>query len=140
MANKATLDFSGSTKLAEAMAKIPSKSEKVVNRVLLVSGTKEVMQAIIGFMPISKREKKHAKYSNPLKERMFNLGFDIVAKGGAANNKGSFGYLVFPNEGRGPHNPVAQEFFERGLASREEIILDYVIDELVRAQQELLTI
>ena len=140
MANKATLDFSGSTKLAEAMAKIPSKSEEVVNRVLLVRGTKEVMQAIIGFMPVSKREKRHAKHSNPLKERMFNLGFDIVAKGGAAKNKGSFGYLVFPNEGRGPHNPVAQEFFERGLASREEIILDYVIDELVRAQQELLTI
>ena len=98
------------------------------------------MQAIIGFMPVSKREKRHAKHSNPLKERMFNLGFDIVAKGGAAKNKGSFGYLVFPNEGRGPHNPVAQEFFERGLASREEIILDYVIDELVRVQQELLTI
>ncbi|QPO27014.1 hypothetical protein [Streptococcus suis] len=140
MANKATLDFSGSTKLAEAMAKIPSKSEEVVNRVLLVRGTKEVMQAIIGFMPVSKREKKHAKYSNPLKERMFNLGFDIVAKGGAAMNKGSFGYLVFPNEGRGTHNPIAQAFFERGLASREEIILDYVIDELVRVQQELLTI
>ncbi|HEM3508247.1 TPA: hypothetical protein U1B31_002142, partial [Streptococcus suis] len=122
-----------------AMAKIPSKSEEVVNRVLLVRGTKEVMQSIIGFMPISKREKRHAKYSNPLKERMFNLGFDIVAKGGAAKNKGSFGYLVFPNEGRGTHNPIAQAFFERGLASREEIILDYVIDELVRVQQELLT-
>ncbi|HEM5158038.1 TPA: hypothetical protein U1277_000590 [Streptococcus suis] len=139
MANKATLDFSGSTKLAEAMAKIPSKSEEVVNRVLLVRGTKEVMQAIIGFMPVSKREKRHAKYSNPLKERMFNLGFDIVAKGGAAKNKGLFGYLVFSNEGRGTHNPIAQAFFERGLASREEIILDYVIDELVRVQQELLT-
>lgn len=138
MANKATLDFSRSEKLAEAMAKIPNESEKAVNRVLKSHGTKEVIQGIIGFMPVSKRDKKHAKYSNPLKEKMFNLGFDIVAKGGAAKNKNSFGYLVFPNEGRGPHNIVAQEFFERGLESREDIILDYVIDELVRVQQELL--
>lgn len=140
MANKATLDFSGSTRLLEAMKKVPEVSERVVNDVLKSRGTKEVMQAIIGFMPVSKRDKKHAKFSNPLKEVMFNLGFDIVAKGGAAKNKGSFGYLVFPNEGRGPHNPVAQAFFERGLESREDIILDYVIDELVRAQEELLSV
>lgn len=140
MVNKATLDFSGSTRLLEAMKKVPEVSERVVNDVLKSRGTKEVMQAIIGFMPVSKRDKKHAKFSNPLKEVMFNLGFDIVAKGGAAKNKGSFGYLVFPNEGRGPHNPVAQAFFERGLESREDIILDYVIDELVRAQEELLSV
>lgn len=140
MANKATLDFSGSTRLLEAMKKVPEVSERVVNDVLKSRGTKEVIQAIIGFMPVSKRDKKHAKFSNPLKEVMFNLGFDIVAKGGAAKNKGSFGYLVFPNEGRGPHNPVAQAFFERGLESREDIILDYVIDELVRAQEELLSV
>lgn len=65
------------------MAKIPSKSEEVVMS-LLVRGTKEVMQAIIGFAFQSVNERKrHAKHSNPLKERMFNLGFDIVAKGGA---------------------------------------------------------
>ena len=28
-----------------------------------------------------------------------NLGFRILARGGATNKKGSFGYLVFPNEG-----------------------------------------
>lgn len=139
MANKARLDFSDSLKLQEAMSKIPSKSEEVVNHVLLTKGTKEVMQGIIGFMPVSKREKKHAKYSKPLKEKMFNLGFDIVAKGGAANKKGSFGYLVFPNEGRGAHNPVAQAFFEKGLHERESIILDYLMDALVKAQEELLS-
>ena len=53
MANKATLDFSGSTKLAEAMAKIPSKSEEVVNRVLLVRGTS--FRAVL-FRMVSKQE------------------------------------------------------------------------------------
>ncbi|MGT2682992.1 hypothetical protein [Streptococcus porci] len=140
MANKATLDFSGSQRLAEAMVKIPNKSEEVVNRVLKNKGTKEVMQGIVGFMPVSDRNKKHAKFSNPLKERIFNLGFDIVARGGAANKRGSFGYLVFPNEGRGPHNPIAQAFFERGLSDREDIVFDYVLDELIRAQEELLSV
>lgn len=140
MANKATVDFSASQRLADAMAKIPGRSEEVVNRVLFTKGTKEVMQGIIGFMPVSNRQKKHAKFSNPLKERLFNLGFDIVAKGGAANKKGSFGYLVFPNEGRGSHNLVAQQFFEKGLHAKEAIILDYVIDELVRVQESLLSV
>lgn len=140
MANRATLDYSGSQRLVEAMSRIPSKSEEVVNKVLKDRGAKEVIQAIIGFMPVSKRNKKHAKFSNPLKEVMFNLGFDVIAKGGAAKNKGSYGYLVFPNEGRGSNNPVAQQFFEEGLASREDIILDYVIDELVRSQEELLSV
>lgn len=140
MANKATLDFSRSQKLADAMSKIPGKSEEVINRVLLAKGTKEIIQGIIGFMPVSKRNKKHAKFSNPLKERMFNLGFDIVAKGGAANKKGSYGYLVFPNEGRGKHNPVAQQFFEKGLSEREDIVLDYVLDELIQGQEEILNI
>lgn len=136
----AHLDFSGSEKLFEAMQRIPEKSEAIVNNVLRSKGTKEVMQGIVGFMPISNRNKKHAKFSNPLKEQLFNLGFDIVARGGAANKKNSFGYLVFPNEGRGSHNPVAQEFFQKGLSDRESIVLDYIVDELVRAQQEMLNV
>lgn len=140
MAITATIDFSNSLKLQEAMSKIPSKSEEVVNQVLLTKGTKEVMQGIIGFMPVSNRDKKHAKYSNPLKEKMFNLGFDITTKGRATNKKSSFGYLVFPNDGRGKHNRVAQEFFEKGLQSKEGIVLDYLVEALVKAQEELLSI
>ena len=134
----AHIDFEGSSRLEEAMLKIPEKSEEVINNVLKSKGTKEVMQGIIGFMPVSDREKKHAKYSNSLKERLFNLGFDIVARGGAANKKGSFGYLVFPNEGQGPHNKVAQEFFQKGLAEREEVVLDLAIAELVRVNNEII--
>lgn len=140
MVNKTTVDFSKSQKLADAMAKIPSRSEEVINRVLKSRGTREVMESIIHFMPVSRRDKEHAKHSEPLKERMINLGFDIVAKGGAANKRGSFGYLVFPNEGRGSHNPVAQEFFERGLDAKEDMLLDMLVDELVKAQEAALAI
>lgn len=138
--NKATLDYSASQKLLEAMAKVPERSEKLVNDVLRTSGTAAVMNSIIGFMPVSDRKKRHAKHSKPLKAVMFNLGFDIIAKGGAASNKNSFGYLVFPNEGRGSHNPVAQLFFERGLERVEDMVLDDVLAALQQAQEETLNI
>lgn len=86
--------------------------------------------AIIGFMPRSDRTKKHAKDSKPLDQEDINLGFRIFAKGGAAKNKGSFGYLVFPNEGRGPSNPIAQEFFEQGLESRLDKLTLIVLEAL----------
>ncbi|HDR4840249.1 TPA: hypothetical protein QCR21_006057, partial [Bacillus cereus] len=44
-------------------------------------------------------------------------------RGGAANKKGSFGYLVFPNEGRGSHNPLEQRFAERGIVNARPRIL-----------------
>lgn len=140
MAGKVHVDFSKSERLADAMAKLPGRSEEVINKVLKSKGTKEVMTAIIHFMPVSKRDKQHAKFSDPLKDRMQHLGFEIVAKGGAANKRGSFGYLVFPNDGRGSHNPIAQEFFERGLEAKEDLLLDMVLDELIKAQEELLSI
>lgn len=135
---KFTVDTTASQKLADAMAKIPEHSERLINEVLKSKGSKEVIESIIGFMPVSNRNKPHAKESNPLKAKMFNLGFDIVARGGAAKNKGSFGYLVFPNEGRGKHNPHAQEFFERGLNDRRDAIMDAMIEALVKASNDAL--
>lgn len=121
------IKFENLTKLKNSMAKVPEKSEEVINDYLHTKGGPSVSAAILGFTPHSGRNKRnykynkrHAKDSQPYKQDDLNLGFRIYAKGGAANSKNSFGYLVFPNEGRGPHNPVAQGFFERGLESQED--------------------
>lgn len=118
--------------LENAMKKVPENVEQKVNSILHGKGCKEMMQSIIGFMPVSNRNKKHAKNSNPLGKEDINLGFRIFAKGGAANKKGSFGYLVFPNEGRGSSNPVAQKFFERGMESSS----DRIMSDLLKALEE----
>lgn len=132
------LDVSKSERLKEAMSQIAPLSEKLTNDVLKAKGTKKMIQAIVGFMPISRSKKaRHAKTSNSLAFRMGNLGFTIYARGGAANKAGSFGYLVFPNEGRGPRNPIAQRFFERGADSANEQILDDVISALQEAHKSL---
>lgn len=127
------LDMASAAEIEAAMKLVPEKAEKLVNQVLHTKGTKEVIQSIIGFIPVSRRNKKHAKFSNPLKNQNFNLGFEVYAKGGAAKNKNSFGYLVFPDEGRGSHNPVAQMFFERGTDRVNERILNDVIEALDKA-------
>lgn len=82
--------------------------EDITNDYLDQKGSKEIIDSIIEFMPVSKRNKKHAKHSNPLKKQMINLGVIILSKP-------KYGYLVFPNEGRGFRNPIAQHFAEKGL-------------------------
>ncbi|MBC1605659.1 hypothetical protein HCJ39_13140 [Listeria rocourtiae] len=116
--------------LMKKIADSPGDVEKAINQSLEREGTALAIEGIIMRMPVSQRgakavrEKKHARYSNPLMKRMENLGFEVVAKGGASGKKGSFGYLAFPDEGRGSSNPVAHHFFNDGVDDRIPRILD----------------
>ena len=135
MGTRYDLNFDTSKKLEEALKKSVVNLEPKINEYLHVKGSKQVMQAIIGFMPVSNRNKKHAKTSNPLKIQALNLGFEVYAKG--ANKSGSFGYLVFPDEGRGTSNLIAQRFFEEGLKSKEDLLFKdimKIIEEQLKIQ------
>lgn len=133
MTLKYELDHEQSIKLFDAMAKIPKLSEELANKVLHGEGSKIMMQKIIDFTPVSKVDKKHAKSSKPLKDTLINLGIEIKTKGGAAKNKNSFGYLVFPNEGRGRSNPIAQRFFEKGMEQSSPEIFEQLLNALDEA-------
>lgn len=132
---KYELDHEQSLKLFEAMSKIPKLSEELANKVLHGDGSRLMMQKIIDFIPVSKVDKKHAKSSKPLKDMLINLGFEITTKGGAAKNKGSFGYLVFPNEGRGRSNPIEQRFFEKGMEQSNPEIFELLLVALDEAHE-----
>jgi len=127
---KYELDIAKSKKLEEAMKQIPDKSEKLVNESLHTKGAKQMTSAIVGFMPVSGRLKTHAKTSSSLKSTNFNLGFEIMPKA-------KFNYLVFPDEGRGRSNPVAQNFFKKGSEQAGDRILDDVMKALEEANQDL---
>ena len=139
MGGQYQLDFKDSSMLQEKMKLIPEESERLVNNVLHTKGAKQMMMAIISFMPISGRNKRHAKNSNPLKIDQLNLGFRIYPKGGAAKNKNSFGYLVFPDEGRGPSNMFAQRFFEKGVNKEKDRVLEDIILALEEASNKALS-
>ncbi|KQU58021.1 hypothetical protein ASG66_18470 [Bacillus sp. Leaf406] len=117
------------------MSQLGDQAEKTINEVLHTFGVKKVVRDITKEMPISKRQKRHAKLSTWSRAEEGNLEFVVEAAGGAANKRGSFGYLVFPNEGRGPSNPLEQRFMETGLYRATNPVLD----ELGRAIEEQIT-
>ncbi|ATO46109.1 hypothetical protein C5L30_000236 [Companilactobacillus farciminis] len=129
------LNYDSSKAIQNEMAKVPDRAEDAVNKVLHTYGAKQAIQQIVKFMPMSNRNKKHAKNSNPLKSDMMNLGFRVYARGGAAKNKGSFGYLVFPNDGIGPHNLIDQRFFEQGGEAASNPIFRKVMEALEDAMK-----
>ena len=125
---KYSLDDHQSQQLANAMKEIPSKAERLVNDTLKAKGMKIMIQGIIGFIPVGKRNTKHAKTSNSLSGKMVNLGFEIKPKK-------QFYYLVFPNRGEGPRNPAAKLFFEKGADNSSDKILNEVIKALEEANE-----
>lgn len=134
MSVKFELNFQDSEELEKLFLTMQERAETLTNQFFETTATKIAMEKITGFMPRSRANKKHAKDSNPLKAEMINLGFKITTKGGV-NAKNGFGYLVFPDKGRGPKNRIAQDFSGKGLeASKEEIIsgLIEVLDEALR--------
>lgn len=117
---KFELDVKKSKKLEEELRKTKGALEKPINDFLHLKGAIKVTQSIIGFMPKSDRKKNHAKDSNSLTTTKINLGFEV-------KSKLEFGYLVFPDQGRGIHNPTAQEFFARGLEKESDILFNSIL-------------
>ncbi|UOE96075.1 hypothetical protein [Alkalihalobacillus sp. LMS39] len=133
------IDFSEVELLEEKLRQLPGNVEKVLNDVLHKTGVKEVTDHITARIPVSKgkyaRIKRHAKMSNWSKSDTGNLEFTVKSRGGAAKNRGSFGYLVFPNEGRGPFNPREQRFMEDGLDNSTSPVLKSInetVDKLLK--------
>ncbi|WP_078430482.1 hypothetical protein [Alkalihalobacterium alkalinitrilicum] len=136
MSARYEFDFSELEKLEEKILRVPGNTEQIINGVLHKAGIKIAVDEITKRMPVSRRNKKHAKTSNWSKGDKDNLGFTVKAKGGAAKRPGSFGYLVFPNDGRGPYNHVAQNFFEDGLDDGSPKILDDLNIEIEKQIRE----
>ncbi|MBE3643161.1 hypothetical protein ACTFQ7_18890 [Bacillus cereus group sp. MYBK226-2] len=127
--NAFELDYSAIEKLEEKMRMLPNKMEPAVNTILHTDGIQIATEEITKLIRVSRskwsvRDKAHAKNSNWSKSEKMNLGFKVKARGGAANKKGSFGYLVFPNEGRGSSNPLEQRFAERGIMKAKPKIIE----------------
>jgi hypothetical protein len=127
--------------LQEKMKRLPGKMEKVVNETLHNDGVEIATEEITNLIPNSQWKNKdlsiaHAKTSKWSKSENHNLGFTIKSKGGAANKKGSFGYLVFPNEGRGSSNPIEQRFMERGMEKATPKILEKLHENIDKTLEE----
>lgn len=130
------LDYSSIEDLQKKYSRLLDDIENFLNTYLHKDGAERTIDHITKLIKVSRPTPKanehfpHAKTSKWSKVEKINLGFTIKPKGGAANKLRSFGYLAFPNEGRGPRNPLEQRFMERGLENSLSPILED-INELV---------
>jgi hypothetical protein len=114
------LDHSELKKLEDKFKRIPNNVENIINSYLHKDGAEHTAEAITKFIRVSDPwipKARHAKTTKWWTIDKENLGFTIKPKE-------SFGYLVFPNEGRGPRNPLEQRFMERGLSKSINDIMD----------------
>jgi hypothetical protein len=138
---KFDLNYDDFIELERKLGRLPKKMEKVMNESLHSDGIEIATEEITELIPVSKhnnriRLKNHAKTSRWSKSKEHNLGFTIKSKGGAANKLNSFGYLVFPNEGRGSSNPIEQRFMEKGLENAKPRILHRLSKQIEKALEE----
>ncbi|TGB04691.1 hypothetical protein [Halobacillus salinus] len=124
------LDYEDVRKLEEKLSKIPQDVEKLINETLHTFGVREVEDAIITRIPVSKKSKKHAKNSRPIRSTTFNLGFEVKPKR-------PYWYLVFPDQALGTSvEEVPHEFMREGMDARTDRILEEINRQVDRLLEE----
>ena len=142
MSVKFEMNYSDFDVLDKNIKQLGNKAEKALNTSLHKHGKALIEPKITSLIPVSTRpgegirDKVHARRAKWSKEKKENLGLTITTKGGAANKRGSFGYLVFPNEGRGKHNPNAQNFMEEGRDQALPKLIEVIQEDLIQAIEE----
>lgn len=142
--NQVTLDYSEIAKLEERIKALPKKAEYEINNYLWNNAGNILQKQVYANMPRSNKDKTkvkkapkvHAKDSDSLDKETFNLGIRIQTH--LKPRSKDFGYLIFPDEGRGKHQrrKGAQEFFGRALDKKTDEIADGLLNHLDKKIEE----
>lgn len=131
MSVKFEIDYEDVRKLEAKFEKIPDKVEERLNEIIHGYGAVAVKEDITSRLPVSKVNKRHAKNSKPLKNKDFNLGFEVLPKR-------PYNYLVFPDQALGTsHGKTPEEFMVKGLNDSTRRIMDEInnkIDQLIKEE------
>lgn len=122
------IDFAAHEHLEVLFKNLIGKAEDLTNEYLDRTASKVMMDEIIGLIRIGKRGGPHAKQSSPLRHKMINLGFIV-------STKPKFGYLIFPDEGKGPRNPLEQMFMSKGAMKADKTIIEGLTRVLEQASE-----
>lgn len=142
MSDYITLDYSKSIELENKLKALPNKAEYETNNYLWSKAGNILEKGVYERMPRSKYRhsksmpKSHAKDTESLEIIRYNLGVKIQTK--VKPKSKDFGYLIFPNEGRGirQRNKGSQEFFEKTLESKSDEITNGLLDHLDKKIEE----
>lgn len=136
------VDYSSLIELQEKIMALPGKAEYEINNYLWGTAGEILEKAVYSKMPKSKYKKygqprSHAKESKSL-EIFKGINLMVKVETRTKPKSKDFGYLIFPNEGRGIKqiNKGAQEFFEDALSSEENRITNELINHLTKKIEE----
>lgn len=131
-------DFETFVEMRERIEQVGSDIESELNQILKSEGKKVIEPSITNLIPVSSKQiGKHARTSKWSSQKLGNLEITIKAKG-SAKKPGTFGYLVFPNEGRGPRNREEQRFMEKGRDLAIPSLIEVTQQKLVEKIEEAL--
>lgn len=133
------VDVKGVEDIVKLLDMIPVTTERTIEQYLREHGVELIKSSVKGFIHPSGRDKSSYRtgpsisstVGKPFTEQYVPAGVDIYTKGGAANSgKNSWGYLVFPDEGRGNKNKVAQDFTNKGTNKAEPDVYAGLLDAI----------
>lgn len=136
-----SVTYDDSIELEQKLKALPGKAEYETNNYLWSKAGDILEKGVYKRMPRSKYKKygtpkTHAKDTESLEIIRYNLGVKVQTK--IKPKSKDFGYLIFPNEGRGikQKNKGAQEFFDKTLESETNKITDGLINHLNKKIEE----
>lgn len=128
MANETfTLNDKQFNEVLKETQKRGTEVESVLNKYIHTEAPEKIKPSMAGLVPVSDRQKTHAKYSAPFgRQEDYNLAVKIITDK-------EFNYLVFPDEGLGTSvNNAPQDFTGRGLEAVTSSLIDEMIDEIMK--------
>lgn len=109
MSVKYSLNDEQLEKLIYAVDNDAQAAETAISNYLATDGQRLIKSSIVNLIPVSNRQKKHAKNSNPLQHNSYNMSVVIYPKK-------QFYYLYYVDQGLGTSTGrQPAEFMERGL-------------------------
>lgn len=128
--NEAVFEISSKDleRLQQKFALLPNKAEYELNNYFWNEVGDILKTKVMQNMPRSNRNKSnikkapkvHAKDVESLEKITYNLGIKVQTQLNPQSK--DFGYLIFPDEGRGKHQSKSQEFFHKSLESETDKI------------------
>ena len=114
-------------RIQEAIMNFGDGAERIINDYLEVQANEIFKQSIINLIPVSDRDKKHAKDSSPLTgELSGNLELYI-------HTKTQYNYLYFPQTASGVHfeGKAPNDFMQDGVDNKINEVVDGMIEALM---------
>ncbi|MFR4670875.1 MAG: hypothetical protein ACLT69_13670 [Intestinibacter bartlettii] len=118
-----SLEYEDVQKIQQAIGNYEDKAEDVINKYMHGEG-KDKNKSIHNCIPVSDRNKKHARDADSLTNKNFNLGIRITTKQ-------KYNYLVFPMTASGTSQGKSEKLFmEEGVKKVKDNVVNEILDKL----------